>query len=83
MSAALTSDQLAQRAREELDKAELAHSDTVAFGRTAGRTTRLRAAKSRARSFLSRAMWRGMSEDEARRIYESAPPDPEFGPAEW
>jgi hypothetical protein len=79
----LTADELVNRARAELDLAHVAHKETVSQGRTAGRTTRLRAAKSRAYALLRRAMRRGLSEDEARKIYESAPPDPEFGETTW
>ena len=83
MPKTLTADELANRARAELDLAEAAHMETVRYGRTSGRTTRLRAAKARAYRHLRQAMSRGLSEDEARRVYESAPPDPEFGKAEW
>lgn len=79
----LTPQQLTQRAQAELDKAELAHVETRTLGRTAGRTTRLRAAKRRARALLAQAVRRGLAEDEARRIYETATPDPEFGKAKW
>ncbi len=58
----LTADELVARAQVELDKAERAHLETVTLGRTAGRTTRMRAAK---------------------HIFESGPPDPEFGAPEW
>lgn len=83
MPAALTSTQLAQRARVEIAKAWQAHSDTKQLGRTAGRTNRMRAAKSRAGKLLSRAVRRGLRVTEARKVYESSPPDPEYGKAEW
>jgi hypothetical protein len=79
----LTADELVNRARAELDIAHTAWSQTERLGRTAPRTTRLRAAKRRARALLLRAIRRGLSQDEAKRIYETAPPDPEFGAAEW
>lgn len=75
----LTPAQLVLRAQAELNKAEFAHVETL----TLDRTTRLRAAKRRAHALLRRAVWRGLADDEAREIYESAPPDPEFGKAEW
>lgn len=79
----LTPKQLTQRAQAELNKAEFAYTETLTLGRTSGRTTRLRAAKRRAGALLAQAVRRGLAEDEAREIYESAPPDPEFGEAEW
>lgn len=79
----LTANELAARAQAELDKAELAHSETVNFGRTTGRTTRMRAAKRRAGALLAHAVRKGLSESEAKRVFESGPPDPEFGAPEW
>lgn len=83
MPAALNSTQLAQRAEAELDNAWQAHRETVNKGRTAGRTTRLRAAKRRAYALLRRAVRKELPLEDAKRIFEEGPPDPEFGKAEW
>ena len=79
----LTVNELVARAQAEIAQAELAHAEIVTGGRTSGRTARLRAAKARARKLLRRAIWRGLSDDDARKVYETAPPDPEFGTPKW
>lgn len=83
MPKVLTSAQLATRASAEIAFAWVVHLEIVQFGRTAGRTTRMRAAKRRAYALLRRAIRKGLSLDEAKRLFETGPPDPEFGKAEW
>lgn len=72
------------RARAEIARAWEVYNEITARGRTAARTNSLRRAKDRAGVYLRRAIWaRQIDEAGARAIYESAPPDPEFGPARW
>lgn len=72
------------RALEEIAVAWRAYNEIIAYGRTHARTNRLRRAKERAGIYLRRAVWaRQIDNAGAQIIYESAPPDPDFGPARW
>lgn len=83
MSKPLSANDLVERARAEITLAQVARDETDRLGRTAGRTTRLRAAMGRAGRLLDRAVQRGLSARKAREIYESGPDDPEYGRPQW
>lgn len=83
MSPRLTSNELIARARLHLADAWLVFREAKRLGRSAGRTTRQRGATGRAARELHRAVFRGLGNEQARIIYEGAPPDPEYGAVEW
>jgi len=80
----LTGAEILRRAKAEIRKAWAAHREAQSAGRKSATTTRMRSATRRAGRKLSLAVRRGqIKESAARQVYESAPPDPEFGAVEW
>ncbi len=79
----LTANQLTARARLHPADAWLVHREAKRLGHHVGRTARQRGATGRAARELHGAVFRGLSNEQARIIYEGAPPDPAHGKVEW
>ncbi len=80
----LTPTELTRRALAAFAAARASQREIETLGRTGPRTTRLRAANGRGGRYLKRAVRCGLSDDEARQLYErEAAHDPEYGAPEW